>query len=198
MRDQPVSRRQFLGVAGGVTVWLAASRAELLAAHMSAVRDSSPDAVQGYRVLTAAQAATFDAFAAQVIPSEPGSPGAREANVVRFVDNGLAGFAKEIRPDFEKGIAALDAEARKLAPRAGGFAALTTAQQVTVMRTLDKSNHRIFEPMRQAVIAGMFANPGYGGNTGKVGWKLIGFDDRFVWQPPFGFYDTDAEMRHHD
>ena len=28
----------------------------------------------------------------QVIPSEPGSPGAREANVTRFADNALASF----------------------------------------------------------------------------------------------------------
>ena len=73
---------------------------------------------------------------------------------------------------------------------------MTSAQQIAVMRTLDKINHDVFEPMRQAVIAGMFANPSYGGNAGKVGWKLIGFEDRFIWQPPFGFYDTDAEMRH--
>jgi gluconate 2-dehydrogenase gamma chain len=198
MRDLPVSRRQFLAISGGAAIWFTASPAELLAASVGDARDATTGAGQGYRVLTTAQAAVFDAFAAQVIPSEAGSPGAREANVTRFVDNGLAGFAKEQRPVFEKGFAALDAEARKLAPRAGGFAALTPAQHIAVMRTVDKSSHDIFEPMRQAVIAGMFANPSYGGNAGKVGWKLIGFEDRFVWQPPFGFYDTDAEMRRHD
>jgi gluconate 2-dehydrogenase gamma chain len=198
MRDLPVSRRQFLAISGGAAIWFTAAPADLLAASVGDVRDTTTGVVQGYRVLTTAQAAVFDAFAAQVIPSEPGSPGAREANVVRFIDNGLAGFAKEQRSDFEKGLVALDTEARKLAPRAGGFAALTSAQQVAVMRTMEKSNHDTFEGMRQAVIAGMFANPSYGGNAGKVGWKLIGFEDRFIWQPPFGFYDTDAEMRRHD
>jgi hypothetical protein len=36
----------------------------------------------------------------------------------------------------------------------------------------------------------MFADPAYGGNSDKVGWKLIGFEDRFAWQPPFGEYDV--------
>ena len=24
----------------------------------------------------------------------------------------------------------------------------------------------------------------------KAGWKLLGFDDRAIWQAPFGFYDA--------
>jgi len=48
----------------------------------------------------------------------------------------------------------------------------------------------------------MFTLPAYGGNRGGVGWKLIGFEDAHVFQPPFGYYDrgypgyvTDAEQR---
>ena len=33
--------------------------------------------------------------------------------------------------------------------------------------------------------------PAYGGNRDGVGWKLIGFEDRHVFQPPFGYYDRD-------
>jgi hypothetical protein len=33
--------------------------------------------------------------------------------------------------------------------------------------------------------------PKYGGNHDKAGWKLLGFEDRHVWQPPFGYYDKD-------
>jgi hypothetical protein len=36
---------------------------------------------------------------------------------------------------------------------------------------------------------GMFSNPSYGGNHQKSGWKMIGFEDRFAWSPPFGYYD---------
>jgi gluconate 2-dehydrogenase gamma chain len=185
MHDPSLSRRRFIGVAGGVAAWLAVPP-DLRAAST----DPRVETPQRYKVLTAEQAATFDAFAAQVIPSEPGSPGAREANVTRFVDNGLADFVKELRPEFEKAVSALNANAG-----AAGFAALTPARQMEVMRALQNENRSAFETLRAPVIAGMFANPSYGGNTGKVGWKLIGFEDRFFWQEPFGFYDQLAEAK---
>jgi gluconate 2-dehydrogenase gamma chain len=179
MPDSPLSRRRFIGVAGGVAAWFVVAPPDLFATGYEAGR---------YKVLTTEQAATFDAFAAQVIPSEPGSPGAREAKVTQFADNGLADFAKEQRPEFEKALAALNARSGT-----SGFAALSSARQIEVMRDLEKANHGAFEALRAPVIAGMFANPSYGGNAGKVGWKLIGFDDRFFWQAPFGFYDQPAE-----
>jgi gluconate 2-dehydrogenase gamma chain len=43
--------------------------------------------------------------------------------------------------------------------------------------------------VRQHTIMGFFSNPQYGGNRDKMGWKLIGFEDAFVFQPPFGYYD---------
>jgi gluconate 2-dehydrogenase gamma chain len=180
MHDSPLSRRRFLGVAGGVAAWLVAAPPDLFAWSTE-----SP-----YKVLTPEQAAAFDAFAAQVIPSEPGSPGAREANVTRFVDNGLADFAKEQRPKFERALATLNASAG-----ASGFAALTPARQMELMHTLQNENRGVFETLRAPVIAGMFANPSYGGNTGKVGWQLLGFEDRFFWQAPFGYYDQPAEEK---
>jgi hypothetical protein len=38
-----------------------------------------------------------------------------------------------------------------------------------------------------ATISGFLANPEYGGNAGKAGWRAIGFDDRFVCVEPFGW-----------
>jgi gluconate 2-dehydrogenase gamma chain len=38
---------------------------------------------------------------------------------------------------------------------------------------------------------GFLADPARGGNRGKVGWKLIGFDDSGAFAPPFGYYDRD-------
>ena len=121
MPNLSVTRRRFLGAAGSFAIWLAASPAELLAASRQNVLGVDHDGGPTYRVLTREQAAAFDAFAAQVIPGEPGSPGAREANVTRFADNGLASFAREQRADFVKAIAALDAEAVRLVPRATDF-----------------------------------------------------------------------------
>ena len=46
--------------------------------------------------------------------------------------------------------------------------------------------------LRFATVAGMFANPEYGGNADKTGWKLLGFNDQFSWSSPFGWYDRNA------
>ena len=193
MHDSYLSRRRFLGVAGGlaggVAAWLVAAPPDLFAVG----NELAADGAVRYKVLTAAQAAAFDAFAAQVIPSEPGSPGAREARVTQFTDRALASFAKDQRPDFEKALAALNARAGK-----GGFAALTPTRQIEVMREMDKADRATFEALRAPVIAGMFANPSYGGNAGKAGWNLLGFKDQFSWQEPFGFYDQPSEVSHRD
>lgn len=148
----------------------------------------SPVAADGYRVLSESRAATLEAMAAQIIPTDD-TPGAREARVVTFIDNGLTGFAADQRPLFERGLAAFEAEVRSRFPDAAGFAALEGATQVELMIGLEQRDPEFFESVRVATIAGMFADPRYGGNYEKTGWKLIGFDDRFGWAPPFGDYD---------
>jgi hypothetical protein len=45
---------------------------------------------------------------------------------------------------------------------------------------------------RVATISGFLANPEYGGNAGTAGGRAIGFDDRFVWAEPFGWYDGEG------
>ena len=139
-------------------------------------------------ILSPSQAATLEAMAAQIIPTDD-TPGAREARVVNFIDNGLATFAANQRPVMERGLAAFDAEVRSRFPDAGGFAALQGATQIELMISLEQRDPVFFESVRVATLAGMFADPKYGGNFEKTGWKLIGFEDRFGWGPPFGDYD---------
>ena len=45
------------------------------------------------------------------------------------------------------------------------------------------------------VLIGMFAHPDHGGNYDGAGWKLLGFEPRYVWQPPFGEYDAEEMGR---
>ena len=70
------------------------------------------------------------------------------------------------------------------------FSALSPAQQIEALRSIEKTP--FFNAIRTHTVIGFFANPEYGGNDGKVGWKLIGFDDAFHFKPPFGSYDRDA------
>ena len=57
---------------------------------------------------------------------------------------------------------------------------------------MTNSRRQVCQKMRGATIAGMFSNPEYGGNRDKIGWKLLGFEDRFSWAAPFGWYDRDV------
>ncbi len=198
MQDDSLDRRQFLRASGTLALWFVTTPAILRADDRDADVSSGQSSAAAYKVLTPAQAATFTAFASQVIPSEPGSPGAREANVTRFADNGLASHVAAQRPVFLQALAALDTEAARIVPGVREFTALPQSQQGDVMRALDASHHDLFETLRIPVLAGMFSNPSYGGNANKAGWTLIGFEDRFYWSAPFGDYDTAAQLRRHD
>ena len=70
--------------------------------------------------LTPAEARAMRAFAAQILPSEAGSPGAEEAGVVHFVDRafGDPAFADTV-PVVRAGLAALDARAHAAGARQG-------------------------------------------------------------------------------
>lgn len=68
---------------------------------------------------------------------------------------------------------------------------LDTAQQSALLHALESSKSDFLTAMLAAIAAGMFARPEYGGNRDKLGWKLIGFEDRYAWQQPFGYYDRD-------
>jgi gluconate 2-dehydrogenase gamma chain len=188
-----LSRRTFLAGVGGsiAAAWLAAETHDLLAAGTHAAAAGARQPRAPFQVLTPDQAEDIEAFTAQIIPTDE-TPGAREAHVVYFVDRALATFADDYRPDFKKGVADLRARSKRLSRGAKSFAALTSAQQIVVMTAMEKDKSSFFEAMRWATIAGTLSNPEYGGNSGKLGWKMIGFDDRFSWGPPFGWYDRNV------
>ena len=182
-----LSRRQFLAASGSAAAatWIAAESRDLLAAGLHAAQATR------FEVLTPADAADLEAATAQIIPTDA-TPGAREARVVYFIDKGLATFAKDQRPAFEKVAKELRARAAKVQKGATSFAALSNAQQIAVLTALEKDKPELFGPLRFGTIAGMLSNPEYGGNYNKTGWKMIGFVDQFSWGAPFGWYDHNA------
>ncbi|HJQ19404.1 MAG TPA: gluconate 2-dehydrogenase subunit 3 family protein [Gemmatimonadaceae bacterium] len=204
-----LSRRGFLAAAGGTVAgaWLAADAGKLLeaGAHAAAaVRAAHDGATPALLYLTAAQAADLDAAASQIIPTDD-TPGAHEAGVVYFIDKSLATFAADQRAAITSGLAELHARVAKAGatqegaprvkrtvPSAALFAALASDQQREIIASLERDKHPFFFELRGATITGLLANPEYGGNVDKTGWKLIGFVDRFSWAPPFGWYDAHA------
>jgi hypothetical protein len=182
-----ISRRQFIAAStvAAASVWVAAESSDLVAAGLHAAK------AKRFEILSDADGADLEAAAAQIIPSD-GTPGAREARVVYFIDKGLGAFGKEDRPLFEKGAKTLRERAAKIQRGAKSFAALTNAQQIAVLTAMEKDKDPFFPQLRAATVTGMLANPEYGGNADKTGWKMIGFIDQFSWQTPFGWYDRNA------
>ena len=180
-----VSRRGFLAAiaTGTVAAWLATHAHELEAAARLAAEPGDT-----WLFLTADQAATLDAVTAQICPTDE-TPGAREAKVVRFIDRSFATFLKEQSGDLEGALKELGEVTTATIPGATSFAALTSDQQIAVLKEHEKKKDSYFGFFRFLTIVGLFSFPSYGGNDKKVGFKMIGFEDRFAWTPPFGWYD---------
>jgi gluconate 2-dehydrogenase gamma chain len=186
------SRRDFLAASATAlaSLWLTADPQEVHASLRHAAHVAKARHAVAFEAFSADEAADVEAIAAQIIPTDD-SPGAREAKVVYFIDHSLANWAAATKPDFTKGLTELNTEAEKRWPGTSRFSKLTGPQQIELLTDWEKQKKPFFEAVRTATITGMFSNPSYGGNADKVGWKLLGFEDRFAWQPPFGSYDAD-------
>ena len=183
-----IPRRKFIAAAGTTlaAAWLFADRQQLQATaeYVAGLGAGAP-----FETLTADEAAVLEAATAQIMPSDDGTPGAREARVVNFIDRSISTWARDQRPVMAKLVKELNARARKTDRRVASYAALTDAQQQAVIASMEKDRHESFGALRGATLVGMFANPEYGGNFEKQGWKTLGFVDQFSWAAPFGWYD---------
>jgi len=183
MSNRKSRRAFFLESATGLSaVWLTANYPAILAAQEHAAGDKPK-----LLFLNDAQAAEVEAIAAQIIPTDD-TPGAREAHCVYFIDKALTGFAKDYRQDYVKGLEAVQAKTQELFPGTAKFSALTADQQIKVLTALEKTP--FFRIVRTHTVLGFFSPPVHGGNQGKVGWKLIGYDDALHFKAPFGYYDA--------
>jgi len=193
MSDIDSSRRRFLRGAGGVagTGWLALHWPAIAAAaehaHGQAATPPAEAAGDAFRVLSTAQARDVEAIAAQIVPGgDP--PGAREAGVVYFVDRVHAGVFESQAPEFIAGLESFRDAFSRANPDVASFADLPDAAQVAYLRSVEQTP--FFGQMRFLTVLGLLALPSYGGNRDRGGWRLVGFVDRHVWEPPFGHYDA--------
>jgi gluconate 2-dehydrogenase gamma chain len=160
---------------------------------LEASRAAARGAQVVYEVLTDEQAADLDAFAEQIIPSGDDLPGARDARAVVFIDRALNGFMAAQKDDLLNGLDDLNKTVAERWPAAGRFAGLTEEQQHELLTEVEDGP--FFGTARFGVITGMFAHPDWGGNHEGAGWKLLGFEPKFAWQPPFGAYDAEEMGR---
>ena len=189
MSDQ-VTRRAFLAAAGAAGAgWLVADPDLLHAALVHARQVVTLPPPYKFDALTPAQAADLEAIAMRIFPSD-GTPGAKEAGVIHFIDKSLSTFAAPQKEFVLGGLADLNKQVTAKWPDKASFSAITTEQQDEMLKSIEKTP--VFGQTRFATVVGMFGNPSYGGNTGEVGWKLLGFQSHGLYQPPFGYYDAEV------
>jgi gluconate 2-dehydrogenase gamma chain len=161
--------------------------------------------LEAYSYLTQPEAAFVEAAVSRLIPDDELGPGAKEAGVAYFIDQQLAsawgaharnyrlgpwpegtptqGYQSPLAPQEVYRIAIAETQSYCRANYAKTFDALAAAQQDDVLRglqegriTLELVPARLFFGLLWAnTQEGFFADPMYGGNRDKIGWKLVGF-----------------------
>ena len=164
----------------------------------------SPQA-RPYMFLSQTEVAFLDAAVARLIPKDELGPGAKEAGVSYFIDQQLFGGYGTMAKKYKQGpwpegtpqqgyqSPLTPAEVYRAAIRDANnycrkqhgktFDALSGAQQDEVLRGLDEGKIELesvraqffFNMLLNNTIEGFFADPVYGGNRDKAGWKLVGF-----------------------
>ena len=147
----------------------------------------------------------IDAAVARLIPADELGPGAREAGVTHFIDQQLAsswgthgrnyrsgpwlegtaqqGFQSRLTPKEIYRTAIRETNAYCSRQYGKNFEFLTAAQQDEVLHDLEEGKIELeavsaklfFGLLMRNTEEGFFADPMYGGNRDKIGWKLIGF-----------------------
>ena len=158
-----------------------------------------------YDYLTQPEIRFLDAAVSRLIPTDDLGPGAKEADVTYFIDQQLAstwgahgrnyrsgpwlegtpeqGFQSRLTPQeiYRIGIREINDHCRATYEKP--FDQLPPERQDEVLKALEKdqialpslSSMLFFNLLWRNTEEGYFADPMYGGNHGKVGWKLLGF-----------------------
>ena len=166
----------------------AATLSDIASAQQHAQSAKASDAA--FRYLSPVDAREIDALAAQIIPSD-GTPGAKEAGCIHFIDRALETFDREKRELYRTGLAAAQKKRTELFPQSQTLAGLEGSQAIELIKGIEQTE--FFKLLRTHTIMGFLATPAWGGNQGMVGWAHIGLEHKMAFQPPFGYYDGAAK-----
>ena len=201
--DNPIRRRNFLlGAGTAVAAGLAPSPAEAQTAAAAPVTAAAPE---GSLTLTANEQAFIVAIVDTFIPADELSPSGSDCGVVVFIDRQLAGawgagaklyrsgpfhkgkpehgyqLALTPREFFAAGIIATNQWSRKKFGK--DFDRLAPKEREAALKELesgkaelnDFDGKQFFEALLTITMEGFFADPIYGGNRNKAGWKMVGY-----------------------
>jgi gluconate 2-dehydrogenase gamma chain len=180
-----LSRREWLAA---WSASLAVAWHEVVAAEQHAHDAARASGTAPFTYFTRETAAEVEAVAAQIIPATD-TPGAREAGVIYFIDRALTTFDRDQQKLYRTGMAQLQAKRARMFPRSRNFASLATEQQLALVQAIEDTP--FFDLIRFHTMLGFFGSSRDA--SGKpVGWALLGIEDRTFFQPPFGYYDAQA------
>jgi gluconate 2-dehydrogenase gamma chain len=158
-----------------------------------------------YAYLTQPEVRFLDAAVARLIPADNLGAGAKEAGVTCFIDRQLTsswgnhgrnyrmgpwregtpqqGFQSRLTPQEIYRAAIREIDMHCIKQHAKAFCFLSIQVQDEILHALDEgkielpslSSKMFFDLLLRNTEEGFFADPMYGGNRDKVGWKLIGF-----------------------
>jgi gluconate 2-dehydrogenase alpha chain len=127
------------------------------------------------------EARTAAALFEHMFPADAHGPGATEIDVLTYVDRALAGAYRDRAEMYRVGLATLD---RVACQRCGmSFADCTAEQQHALIADMEQGTldgflappqRDFFDMLRLHLQEGLFADPAYGGNRDKQGWKFLG------------------------
>jgi gluconate 2-dehydrogenase gamma chain len=175
------------------------------AAHKPMAMPTLGERPEAYAYFTPPEVAFIEAAVERLIPTDKHGPGAKAAGVAYYLDQqlfgrygrgdtmythgpwpaGLAtqGYQSRLTPAqvYRLGIAATDAHAMSTYGKL--FHALDGAHQDAVLAAVEAGTvtspdvpmKTFFGMLLGDTVQGFFADPMYGGNRDKVGWKTIGF-----------------------
>ncbi|MFN3322578.1 MAG: gluconate 2-dehydrogenase subunit 3 family protein [Bryobacteraceae bacterium] len=158
------------------------SRRSFVAAGVTAAAVPSHAASSEWLYFEPEEVRLLDALCAQIIPADE-DPGAREADVPRYIDRQLTGPLKRFAPFYRNGLPALDAACRKTTGRS--FLDLDFEAQTAFLDRVDKNDVQdggwvgqsaasFFQMVVDHTMQGFYGSPRHGGNKDEASWKMLG------------------------
>lgn len=137
-----------------------------------------------WRFFTDAEATVVEAMAEQIVPADQ-DPGARDTDVVNYIDRQLASVFEEHQAIYSDGIAGVQQTSNIMFD--SDFELLEWAQQTEVLTALEDgeapgriwetmSARSFFELVRDHTMQGFYGSPRHGGNRGFASFRMVGID----------------------
>lgn len=176
MSDTPVrmDRRTFLARSAAAAVLVAAAELPGCGRGCDVRGPTSLSSVPGPPRFTDTEFKTLAALQDRLLPSDPGSPGARDVLATAYLDAALAEVGgEEERGLVRGGLAELETISREL----GGapFVALPEGRQEAAMRALEKleGGRDWFILVMTYTLEAFLGDPVHGGNPNGIAWAYL-------------------------